>query len=163
MWWDSPHKHKQSHTHPLNWFQNLKKKGKKTQRMWRPLCFHWILKWKKNWKIKWCVCGGNGATHNKKRTLHTHHRLFSTKKIKKEKKKKLNLLKAVCVCKKYCTTHAYKYSLSSKGRAHALRGDAGSNPAGSIVSMCVCVCACVRTQKQHETAQLRNYRCCSNV
>ena len=29
-------------------------------------------------------------------------------------------------------SHANTYSFSSNGRAHAMRGDAGSNPAGSL-------------------------------
>ena len=134
---DSPHTHthKQSHT-PLEFIAKIEKKRKEkkeAQRMWRPLCFHLIQIWneKKNWKNKiMCVCEGNAA-----KAPHTHNLLFSKKKIKKTnwKKKKWNFVKSRYV--------SAKYSLSSNGRAHDLRGDAGSNPAVSIVSICVPVCA----------------------
>ena len=154
------------HTHLELIAKSFKKKEKKgTQRMWRPLCFHFNFEMKKkNLKSKMvCVCGGNATTHNKIRPLHTHHKLFSKKNYKKEiwkknmkkkekKKKEMKFIKSsVCFCKKHCVTHTNKYSLSSKGRAHAMRGDAGSNPAAS----CLCACLCVNLPHKNTVKQIQ--------
>ena len=74
------------------------------------------------------VCGGNAAN---KKMPHTPPNI--SPKIWKKKKRKRKLSVYVCnmLIATHISPHPYKYSLSSNGRAHACREDAGSNPAVS--------------------------------
>ena len=72
---------------PLELISQIKKKRKekkKTQRMWRPLCFHFKFEMKTKLKYK------NGVFVREmllKHLTHTHHKLVF--KLKKKKKKKI--------------------------------------------------------------------------